>query len=312
MKKESVNIHISPIAHFSEAQTIEYCSRAIKIDDKSLNKNTCNSQREVKNPYVSYKSVKPTSEWGNSAEIRVLRFYNSPKSLKALSRKNVSRVLVAVKSENTYGNWEFGDMYFWQIAEYLANNDIEEIQRDVEYGLYEFRMSIFHYAMAEEKSEDKVMLMLQQDTEKLLKDITSGEINFEEFKHNLNKTRDMIINEARGGNSPFRYRTSNSLINENLSFLSDSFNHMEDFEVEIITTFLEHAIVNIKGEQLKRILAGEKRKITPSELKSLVDETGIFDIIEGFKHELSNMEKQFKQEYVKAGGMINGNEVAKA
>lgn len=316
-----VNISVHPLVRFNEKQFDEYVERAMKVDDKSLNKNSCNKQRNVSNPYVSYKAIQPTKEWGESAEIRVLKFHQSPKALKELSRENNARVLVAVKSENTYGNWEYGDMYFWQLAEHILKENVEELQRDVDYGMYEWRLSIYHRSFAEQIEETKALAQAKQQVSEFIGEMLTGNMSFaklkEQFLKNLDKKQEMLKNRADGQyrDKTWDYKSEDDRVNSHIAFLCDSFHNMEHIEVALITAFLESAIVRFKGAQIDRLQGGDRQKrIKHSDMLELVNQTGVIDIIDGFRKELDYMEDQYKEHFQDAQNYAgcDGNEIAKA
>ena len=313
MRKVNINVH--PLVRFSEEQFDEYLERAMKVDDKSLNKNSCNKQRNVSNPYVSFKAVKPTKEWGESAEIRVLKIHQSPKALKELSSENNARVLVAVKSENTYGNWEYGDMYFWQLAEHILSENVEELQRDVDYGMYEWRMSIYHRSFAEQIEEAKALEEAKQQVSQIIGEMLTKNVPFSKLKERFIKGLEEQENRGKYRDKTWDYRSEDEQVNSHIAFLCDSFHNMEHVEVAIITAFLEKAIVRFKGEQIERIQGGDRQKrIKHSDMKELVCQTGVIDIIDGFRKELDYLEEQYKEHFQDAQnyGGYDGNEIAKA
>jgi len=313
MRKVNINVH--PLVRFSEEQFDEYLERAMKVDDKSLNKNSCNKQRNVSNPYVSFKAIQPTKEWGESAEIRVLKFHQSPKALKELSEKNNARVLVAVKSENTYGNWEYGDMYFWQLAEHILSENVEELQRDVDYGMYEWRMSIYHHSFSEQIEETKALEEAKHQVSQIIGEMLTKNVSFSKLKERFIKGLEEKENRGKYRDKTWDYRSEDDKVNSHISFLCDSFHNMEHIEVALITAFLEHAIVRFKGEQIDRLQGGDRQKrIKHSDMKELVNQTGVIDIINSFREELDDMEEQYKRHFQDAQnyGGYDGNEIAKA
>jgi hypothetical protein len=273
--------NVNPASNFSKEQFLEYSKKACKITMETLNINTCNKERKVDNPYVSFKLTKPHDIYGENAEFRVLKFWNSPKALKELTQSNTSRIMTAVKSDATHGSWEYGDMYFADMCVLIMDGYVKEIQRDVDYSLYEWRMSIYHMALKDDRKEINVLKEYREDVREALEAITESKMSWEETKEAMSNRE---VDEV------FSYSTDNKIINSSLRFLSQSFNHSQPIEVETLLKFLNNVIMRYKSKHMAFLKANNK-DITA---KSLSDMANPMDMILSVETELENLKDQVK------------------
>jgi hypothetical protein len=273
--------NVNPVSNFSKEQFLEYSEKACKITMETLNVNTCNKERKVDNPYVSFKLTKPHDIYGENAEFRVLKFWNSPKALKELTQANTSRIMTAVKSDATHGSWEYGDMYFADMCVLIMDGYVKEIQRDVDYSLYEWRMSIYHMALKDDRKEINVLKEYREDVIHSLEAITESKMSWEETKEAMSNRE---VDEV------FSYSTDNKIINSSLSFLSQSFNHSQPMEIETLLKFLNNVIMRYKSKHIAFLNANNK-DVTA---KSLGDMANPMDMILSVETELENLKEQVK------------------
>ena len=71
--------------------------------------NPCSKTRKLENPYEVWKCNAP---WGIT-EYRILKKYKNPESE---AKDPLARWFTAAKSDATFGNWEYGDMYVKDIV----------------------------------------------------------------------------------------------------------------------------------------------------------------------------------------------------
>ena len=229
----SITHNVNPVKNFTKKQFLDYSKKACNITIDTLNVNTCNKERKVDNPYVSFELTKEHEIYGANAEFRVLKFWNSPKALKELTSSNTSRIMTAVKSDATYGSWEYGDMYFAELAKLIAQGYIKETQRGINYSLYEWRMSIYHISLRDDRSEKLVLREYQDDIVESLKAILESGMSWEE-------TKEAMIEEEN--DKVFDFTSENGVINKGLEFLSASFSYSREIEVETLLKFMNNQI----------------------------------------------------------------------
>lgn len=273
--------NVNPVKNFSKEQFLEYSEKACNVTMKTLNLNTCNKERKVDSPYVSFKLTKTHEIYGDNAEFRVLKFWNSPKSLKELTPSNTSRIMTAVKSDATYGSWEYGDMYFADLARLIAGGYIKETQRDIDYSLYEWRMSIYHISLRDDRKEESVLKEYRKDIIESLEAIRDNGMSWEETKESMS---------SGDFDGVFSYSTENPVINSGLKFLAQSFHHSEDIEVETLLKFLNNVIMRYKSKHVD-ILETQKTKVTRKSLSKLANP---MDLLESLELELFNFNKQVR------------------
>ena len=274
--------NVNPVQNFSKEQFIEYSKKASEITMDTLNINTCKKERKVDNPYITFELTKKHEIYGENAEFRVLKFWNSPKALKELTSSNLSRIMTAVKSDSTYGSWEYGDMYFADIAKLIAQGYVKETQRDVDYSLYEWRMSVYHCSLRDDTDESIVLKEFHQDIINTLKHITETEMSWEEVKGC------MVTGDLDG---VFEYTTENATINEGLRFLSRSFTFSQDIEVETLLKFFNNVITRVKTEHIET-LEKQNIRVTPESLANLANPQ---DYASAISKELKNFESQISK-----------------
>tara|TARA_R100001594_G_scaffold137042_1_gene179805 strand:- start:17141 stop:18037 length:897 start_codon:yes stop_codon:yes gene_type:complete len=245
---------VNPTENMTKEDYVKYTKECSEVTIDTLNKNTCNKQREVKNPYQTYKLVRNHDLYGKNAEFRVLRFYQAPKSLKFFSMENDARILTAVKSDATFGSWEVGDMYFRDLAHLLMEGFIEETQRTIEYSLYEWRMAIYHASLSEDREEINVLNEYKLDIAKTLHAIIEGNLSWKEVKEQFD-------GQIEATSKGFNYQSSDKVINSKLNLLSESFGHAEDREVKMLLSFINNVIARYKVKHIEMI---EERGETPT------------------------------------------------
>ena len=70
--------------------------------------NPCSKTRELNNPYEVWKCKMQLGFDVLEIEYRILKKYKSPENE---AKDPSARWLTAAKSDATFGNWEYGDMY---------------------------------------------------------------------------------------------------------------------------------------------------------------------------------------------------------
>ena len=75
---------------------------------QNMTKNECNKTRDIDNPYEVWRGP-ANFEW------RVLKKYQSPENE---AKNDYARWFCAVKSDMTYGSYEYGDTYVSDIKAY--------------------------------------------------------------------------------------------------------------------------------------------------------------------------------------------------
>ena len=75
---------------------------------QNMSKNECNKTRDIDNPYEIWKGP-ANFEW------RVLKKYQNPENE---AKNDYARWFCAVKSDMTYGSYEYGDTYVKDIKAY--------------------------------------------------------------------------------------------------------------------------------------------------------------------------------------------------
>jgi len=278
----SITHNVNPVQNFSKEQFLEYSKKACEITMDTLNINTCKKERKVDNPYITYELTKEHEIYGANAEFRVLKFWNSPKALKELTSSNTSRIMTAVKSDATYGSWEYGDMYFAELAKLIAQGYIKETQRGINYSLYEWRMSIYHISLRDDRSEKLVLREYQDDIVESLKAILESGMSWEE-------TKEAMIEEEN--DKVFDFTSENGVINEGLKFLSASFSYSREIEVETLLKFMNNVITRYKSKHVDTLEA-QNKDVTPDSLNELSNPQ---DMVDSIKRELTNLEKQIDE-----------------
>ena len=286
--------NVNPVQNFSEEQFLDYSKKACKITMDTLNVNTCKKERKVDNPYITFELTKEHEIYGENAEFRVLKCWKSPKALKELTSSNTARIMTAVKSDATYGSWEYGDMYFADLAKLIAKGYLRETQRDVDYSLYEWRMSIYHISLRDDRKESLVLQEYHNDIVETLEAISESKMSWKDTKKAMSK------GDFQG---VFDYTTENEVINEGLRFLSQTFTFSKEIEVETLLKFFSNVVTRYKTEHIE-MLRRQKIVPTPESLGNLANPQ---DIANAISKELKNLETQ-----VENGMKGNGEEIAEA
>tara|TARA_R100000900_G_scaffold142385_2_gene124152 strand:- start:2008 stop:2895 length:888 start_codon:yes stop_codon:yes gene_type:complete len=271
--------NVNPVQNFSKEQFLEYSKKACEITMDTLNINTCKKERKVDNPYITYELTKEHEIYGTNAEFRVLKCWNSPKALKELTSSNTARIMTAVKSDATYGSWEYGDMYFADLAKLIAKGYLKETQRDVDYSLYEWRMSIYHISLRDDREESLVLKEYLKDISDTLEAISESKMSWEQTKQAMSEGDSQEV---------FSFTSENPMINEGLRFLSQSFTFSKEIEVETFLKFFSNVITRVKTEHIEE-LERQNIAVTPESLGNLSNPQ---DIAKAISKELKNLEAQ--------------------
>lgn len=271
--------NVNPVQNFSKEQFLEYSKKACEITMDTLNINTCKKERKVDNPYITYELTKEHEIYGTNAEFRVLKCWNSPKALKELTSSNLARIMTAVKSDATYGSWEYGDMYFADLAKLIAKGYLKETQRDVDYSLYEWRMSIYHISLRDDREESLVLKEYLQDISDTLEAISESKMSWEQTKQAMSEGDSQEV---------FSFNSENPMINEGLRFLSQSFTFSKEIEVQTFLKFFSNVITRVKTEHIEE-LQRQNIVVTPESLGNLANPQ---DIAKAISEELKNLEAQ--------------------
>ena len=170
-------------------------------------------------------------------------------------------------------------MYFAELAKLIAKGYLKETQRDVDYSLYEWRMSIYHISLRDDREESLVLKEYLKDISDTLEAISESKMSWEQTKEAMSEGDSQEV---------FSFTSENPMINEGLRFLSQSFTFSKEIEVETFLKFFSNVMTRVKTEHIEE-LERQNIVVTPESLGNLANPQ---DIAKAISKELKNLEAQ--------------------
>ena len=319
-KKEKVlkGDYPHPMTNMDKEHFCDYANGVMSMKEDEYNKNSCNKERDKENPYATFKLVEPNDVWGTHAEVRVLKCWGSPKTF--LDNKSTLRVLTCIKSEATHGTWEYGDMDWLALGMLIIDGKLVEIQRDVEWSLYEFR-GVLQKCIEEAKvSPKRAYYMVSSQLYRLVEEGKKNNLSYDELRDvaiksttKLQDSRDIIddIQKEKGEHRvAFGYTSGNKMINTILEDVSDMFEGSSDDEVGFVLTFLARVMDKVKREQAKQ-------SDTHEDFISRGQATGVIELMFAIMEESKVLESKTEEfmkltQQAKGGNAYGNDEIPKA
>ena len=285
-----------PMENMDKDLFMDYANNIMNMKEEDYNKNSCKQERKKENPYATFKLLEPNDAWGAHAEIRVLKCWGSPKHF--LDDESTLRVLTCVKSENTHGSWEYGDMDWLALAMLIVEGKLSEIQRDLDWSLFEFR-GVVQKCIQEAKVEpEKAYFMCSSQLYQLIEEGRKNNLSYNELKSvaiqsttKLKDSRDVIdeIQSEKGENRvAFGYTTKNKMINSLLEDISDMFHGSSSDEIGFVLTFLARVMNKVKKQQAKQ-------SETHEDFKSRSEATGVIELMFSIMEESKMLESKTEE-----------------
>ena len=298
-----------PLTNMDLKVFTDYAERVMNMETSDYNKNSCNKERDRKKPYSTYKLTEPVDMWGDYAEVRVLKCWNSPKRF--LNKVETLRVLTCVKSENTHGSWEYGDMDWLAIASLISEGKLVETQRDSDWSIFEFR-GVLQTMIAETKKEPEACYShLARQLYELLETGRKNNLSFDKLKElaiqssdDIKDFSELVQETQKKDEKPyvaFGYTTRNKTINHLLSDLSQAFEGCDESEIGFLLTYVLKVLTSVKKRQAK-----DSNNV--DDFISRSGETGMIELMFALLEESKELEKvveRFMQGDINNKGVID-------
>jgi hypothetical protein len=301
-----------PMENQSQDDFMEYSEHIIDMEEKDFNLNNCSERRDFDLPYVTYEAIEDTVEFNKGAQVKILKAQNTPETFMTDNESREKSLWIDVSIVTSEGNkWENGELPWNTILERLHNGSLKEVQRDVQWGIFEYK-GILHASIKKSNKPPKechgiFMTQLVELVEvgkkanlpydklkELAINSSSNEVDFQESvqKHCRENNIEFLS---------FSYRTDNDEINSLLNDVSMVLESSSNNEIKMMLAFVCRTMGSVKKSQASS-------STTAEEFKTRVESSGhmevMFAIIEESKVVQENLELYITKEKGDTSGTI--------
>ena len=301
-----------PMQNQSQEDFMDYAEYIMEMTEKDFNINNCSEKMSLDIPYVTYEAIEESIEFKKGAQVKILKAQNNPDTFMVdHDDRNQQNSLWLDVSILTGGDseWEDGSLPWNTILKRLHKGTLKEIQRNVKWGIFEYK-GILQASIR--IKEDSPMHCHQHFISQLIELMETGRKNnlpYETLKRlaiNSSKNREdfsesvlAYCTEKGIEFTAFGYTSTDEEINSLLSDVSMMLESSSKNEVKMILAFMCRTMGSVKKSQASSSQNAE-------EFKNRVESSGHMEVMCAIIEESKIVEENLESYITKEKGKHNG------
>ena len=299
-----------PMQNQSQEDFMDYAEYIMKMPESDFNKNNCSELRDNSKPYSTYEAIEESLEFKKGAQIKILQCENNPDTFMNSEHLHL-QLKVSIKHPNRKKGfkWENGKLTWFTILERLHKGTLKEIQRDVQWGIFEYKGIL---SQAIKVQMEKPIICHQKFLTQLIELVETGRkcnlsysslkklaINSSNNEVDFSESVQEHCQEKGIEYVAFGYTSKNSEINSLLSDLSTVLQASSNSEIKCMLAFMIRTMGSVKESQAK---SSENAQ----DFKERVESSSAVELMCAIIEESKIVQENLELYITKEKGEING------